>query len=177
MPNVVYHGAVQHTGVGVLLLDIQIIARDLVIERAFGNLQLRTFLTGREQQRPHLDLCLWQHVVLEEERADGYYGYQHDKGRHDLYQRNAAGLDGGKLRLLAKIAERHQRRQQDGQRQRHRYHGEGGVEEKFGQHSEAEALAHQIVHVFPQKLHEHDEQHDEERHREHRQECLEYEPV
>ncbi len=80
--HVIDHHVVQDACLLVLFLDEQIVAGNLVVEHAFRNLQLRAFLIHGKKQRPHLHLRGRKHIVLEEERADGYAAYQDDERRH-----------------------------------------------------------------------------------------------
>ena len=164
--DVIDHHAPQQARLLVFRLDIEVPARNLVVERPLRDLELGRLLPGREEQRPHLDLGAGQHVVLEEERPDRHQRDEDDQRAHGLHQRDAGGLNGRQLRLLPEIAESHQTRQQDGEGQRHRHHADGGVEEKFGQKPHRQPFAHQVVDVSPQELHQHDEEHDEKCHRE-----------
>ena len=175
--HIIYHHTLQHAGIGVLLLHKQVVARYLVIEHPLGDFHLGRFLLHRVQERPHLDLRVRQHIVLEEKCADGNARNQHYQRRHHLHQRDAGSLHGGKLELLAQVAESHQRGEQYGQRQRHGHHAHGGIEEQLPYHVDGKPLAHHVVDVFPQELHQHDEEHDEERHREQGQETLQYKCV
>ncbi len=79
--------------------------------------------------------------------------------------------------MLAEIAECHKRRQKNGQRQSHGYHGESGIEKQFGQHIYSQTFAHEIIDIPPQKLHQHYEQAYKKRHGKQRQESLQHKRV
>ena len=68
--------------------------------------------------------------------------------------------------MLAEIAETHQRGQKQGQRQSHGYESDAHVEKQFQQNHRFQAFPDHVVDVKPQKLHEQNENHDEEREQE-----------
>lgn len=74
--------------------------------------------------------------------------------------------------MLTEVAEAHQRGQQQSQRQSHRDKGDGSVEKQLRQDTPFQAFAHQIIDIQPQKLHDEDENHDEERENERADERL-----
>ena len=86
-----------------------------------------------------------------------------DERAHGLHQRDAGSLDGCQLRALAQVAEGYQRRQQDGQREGLRHQHQSHIPEKLGHHLQRQALAYQLVHIAPQKLHHQHKLADEER--------------
>ena len=171
-----YH-AVEHAGLGILVVYIKIYIGDLVIERLFGDLHLGSLLPHREHQGPHLCLSHGQHIILEEKRADCDQYHQYDQRLHDLEQRDARCLQRRKLEFLAEIAERHQRRQQHGKRQRHRHHSQRSVEKQLADHTHRQTLAYNITDKAPQKLHHHNEEADKKSHGEQRQKALKHERI
>ena len=152
----------------VFLLDVHVEAGDLAVEGAFGDLELGRLVAHGAEQGVHLDLREGDDVVLKKERPDGHEGEQDDEGLHDAGQGDAGGFHGQELELLTEVAKRHQRGQQDGQRQGHGHEGEGGVKKHLGKDADTDALADHIVHVLPQELHEYDEKTNTEGHEEQR---------
>ena len=63
---IIDHCVIEHSGIAVLVLDIDAVTGNLVVERSFRNLQLGRFLPRGEEERPHLDLRPWKHIVLKE---------------------------------------------------------------------------------------------------------------
>ena len=175
--DVVNHHVEQRPGLGILAFDIQVVARNLVVEHPLGNLDLRRFLTHGIKEGPHLRLRDRQHIVLEEERADRHQGDEHNQRPHDLHQRHPGGLHRRKLEPLAEVTECHQRREQNRERERHRDHRQRGVEEQLAEHVDFKPLPHEVVDIAPEELHQHDEQAYEKRHKEQRQEAAQHKPV
>ena len=68
--------------------------------------------------------------------------------------------------MLAKVAERHERSQQDGKRQSQWNHRERRIKEQLTYHTYGKAFTHKFVDVFPQELHHDDKEADEKRHHE-----------
>ena len=147
--HIIDHCVIEHSGIAVLVLDIDAVTGNLVVERSFRNLQLGRFLPRGEEERPHLDLRPWKHIVLKEKSTGGHYRYKNDKRTHHLQKRHSGGLDRRKLRLLAQIAESHQTRQQNGKRKSHRHHGHRGIEEQLRKHRHRQAFPHKIIDVKP----------------------------
>ena len=162
--HVVNHHVVEHAGLVIFLFYIEVVAAYLVVEYPLGNIELGRLLPHRVEQGPHLHLRLGQYVVLEKEGTDGHKDKEDNQRPHDLQQRDTGRLDGQQLQPLAQIAEGHQRSQQDGQRQGHGHHGHGSIEKQFGQNRHFETLPYHLIDVPPQKLHEYDEEADEECH-------------
>ena len=167
--HVIDHHVMEHTAILVLRLYEDVIARDLVIKCPLRYLQFGRFLLRREEECPHLHLRLGQNIILEEEGPDCHHRDEDDQRSHRLDQRYARSLDGGQLRFLTQIAEGHQTRQQDSQWERHRHHTHCCIKKQFSQQVDRQPFSHQVVDISPEKLHQHDEEHDEECHRELRQ--------
>ncbi len=175
--QVIDHHLIQRTAVSALLLHIQVVPRYLVIEHPLGNLKLGRLLTHRVQQRPHLRLSHRKHIVLKKECAYGYQHHQCYQRTHSLDERHARRLHRRQLKLLAQIAERHQRREQYSQRQRHRYHRQSRIEKQLRYHIHAQALPHEVIYITPQELHEHDEKAYKKRHDKQRYETPQHEHI
>ena len=175
--HIVHYHAVEHAGLGIFVVDVEIHAGNLVVKRFLGYLHLGRLLPHGKHQCPHPRLGYGQHIVLEEKCADGYQAHQHHQRRHDAEEGYAGGFHGGELELLAEIAKYHQRREQHGQRQGGGHHGEGGVEKELAEHVEAESFTHQVVDHAIQKLHQHDKQADKKRHQQQRSKPLQHERV
>ena len=159
------------------MLHKEVVAGNLIVEHPFGNLQLGRFLAHGVKQSPHLGLSHRKHIILEEERTYGHQSDEYNERTHHLHQRNARRLHGRKLEPFAEVAERHKGCKQDGQRERHGHHSEGGVEEQLAYHVHLQPLAHKLVDIAPEELHQHDEQTDKKRHQEQRQETAQHESV
>lgn len=65
--------------------------------------------------------------------------------------------------MLAQVTECHDRREKDGQRERHWKKRGRCIEQQLTDHIQVQALANKIIEVFPQPLHKQDEQGNEER--------------
>ena len=52
--HLVDHDAIEHAGVQVFVLHVDVALGDAVVENALGNLQLRTLLLHRDKQPGHL---------------------------------------------------------------------------------------------------------------------------
>lgn len=147
--EVVDYHAVEHAGLAVLTLDIEVHIGYLVIERPLGDFDLGRLLTHREHQRPHLCLGDWQHIVLKEERPDGNKGHQPYQRPHDAEKRYTRCLHRRKLEFLAEITEYHKACQQHRKGQRRRHHGQGGIEKQLGYHAHRQAFADKVVDKAP----------------------------
>ena len=127
--HVVDHQVVEGARLLVLVVDEEVVAGNLVVEYTLGNLEFGRFLLYGVEQGIHFGLGHRQHIVLEKEGSDGYEADEDYQGLHHLQQRDSGRLHGRELKALAEVAEGHERRQQDGERQSHRNHGQGRVEE------------------------------------------------
>ena len=175
--HVIDHQVVQSSILTVFLLYKHAVAVYLVVEHALRNVEFRRFLTHGKHQRPHLHLRLWQHIVLKKERADSHKGYQHHQRPHCLQQRHARRLHSRQLKPFAEIAEEHQRRQQNRQRQCQRHHRERGIKKQLGYDGYLQSFSNKVVDKTPQELHQHDKQTDAERHHEQGQEPLQHKTI
>ena len=147
--HTVDHDAVQMARLHVLLLHVDVAAGDAVVEDALGNLQFGTLLLHREQQLAHLHVGVGAHVVLEVERSERDDDGHDDERAHGLHERDAGGLDGGELAALAEVAERDERRQQQGQRQRLGHEHQTHVPEELRHDLHRDALTDELVDVAP----------------------------
>ena len=147
--KVVDYHIVEHAGLGIFSLHVKIHIWYLVIERALRDFDLRRFLPHREQKRPHLGLCYREHIVLKEKSTDCNENHHNGKGFHYTEQRDARGLHGRKLEILAQIAEDHEGSQQHSQRECHRHHSESGVEKEFSNYRHFKALAYEVIDRLP----------------------------
>lgn len=175
--EVVNDHAVEHARLGGFVVDEEVHAGDFAIERALGDFDFGGFLSDREHESPHLGLRHWEDIVLEEESADRNSRHEDDEGSHDAEKGNAGGFHGGELKLLAEVAEDHERCEKDGKGKGSRDHGEGGIEEKLAEDIKAQAFTYQIINHAEQELHEDDEKAYKERHNEQRSEALQHESV
>ena len=129
--HAVDHDAVESTRIQILLLDIEVGARNAVVEDTFGNLHLGILLLHRDQQLAERDESLGTDNLLEEERHEGYQGDDDNQRTEGLHQRDTSRLDSRQLRTLAQITESYQRRQQDGQRERLRHQHQSHIPEEL----------------------------------------------
>ena len=171
---VINHDIVEHAGVVVLALHQQVVAGDFAIEYSLGNFKFGRLLLDREKQSPHLDLSVGEDIVLEEECSDRDGRDKENEGCHHTQQRDAGGFHGCQFKFFAKVAKCHQRSQQYSERQRHRHHRDCSIEEQLADDRYFKPFAYEVVDVFPEELHQHDEEHDEKSHREKRQESLQH---
>ena len=111
--EIVDNHAVEHTRLGVLAVDIEVHVRNLVVEGTLRDFNLGRFLTDGEHQGPHLCLRHRQDVVLKEKSADSDKYHENGERLHYTKKGDAGCLHGGKLEILAEIAEGHKRRQKD----------------------------------------------------------------
>ena len=74
----VYHDAIEHARLQVLMLYIEVGFGNAVVEHPFGYLQFRAFLFHGREQFGHLVVGCRSYVVLEIERP---YGYEEDDHR------------------------------------------------------------------------------------------------
>ena len=105
--HIVYYHVVEHAGLGIFVLHVEVHVRNLVVERAFRNFHLGRFLTHAEKQCPHFALRDGQKVVLEKEGSDAYAHHQHYERAHDFEQGYPGRFHGGELEFFAEVAERH----------------------------------------------------------------------
>ena len=154
-------------------LGVEAVAWDTGIEYPRGDLHLGGCILSCDDQGPHTDLGTDHQVVLEvEEPACHRHDEEHD-GADDAVEADPRGFECKELKALTQIAQRHQRRQQDTQRERHRDEGEGRIEDDLQQHEATQSLADQLIDVAPEELHHHDEPAHGEAHHEERDESPE----
>ena len=154
-------------------LGVETIAWDTGIEYPRGDLHLGGCILSCDDQGPHTDLGTDHQIVLEvEEPACHRHDEEHD-GTDDAVEADARGFERKELKTLTQIAQRHQRRQQDTQRERHRDEGEGCIEDNLQQHEATQPLADQLIDVAPEELHHHDEPAHGKAHHEERDESPE----
>ena len=159
------------------MLHIDIKACNLFIEHALRDFQFRRFLAHGVEQGIKLHLHHGHDIVLEEESANRYETNRDNQRTHNVDKRDAGGLHREQFQAFAQVSERHQRSQQNRQRKCHRHKEQGGIEEHFRQHRDAQTFSHHIVDVAPKELHQDDKQTDSERHQEQRQEGLQHERI
>ena len=75
--------------------------------------------------------------------------------------------------MFRHVSESHEGRKQHRHWQCKRHHGQCSERKKFGDHVPVKSFSDQFIHPFPQKLHEEDEDRDDERQREGRQVAFE----
>ena len=84
--HAVYHDAVEHTRLQVLLLYVKVISRNLVVEDAFGNLQFRRLLLHAIYQCTQFHGGLGGHLVLEIIAAHAQDCHKEKDGTDDAEQ-------------------------------------------------------------------------------------------
>ena len=77
--HLVYHDAIQHAGLHILLLHIQVTLRYAVIKYALGYLQFRAFLLHRHQQAGKRHVGIRSHHILKIERPQRYEDDNYDE--------------------------------------------------------------------------------------------------
>ena len=169
LTHIVDHHIVECAALFVLIAHKHIVARNLVVECAFGDIEVGRFLAHREHQCPHLHLSSWQHLILKEKCAHRHHGNKCYQGLHHIKQRHSRSFHSRQFAVLTKITKGHKRGKQYGKRQRHRHHSDGGIEEHLAYHIHPEALAHKVVEATPQKVHQQDKKTYKECHKKHRQ--------
>ena len=160
--EIVDEQVLHHARLPVLLLDVDVVSVDVAIEHSFGNVQFRRCLFHGHQQCPELHLCFGGDDVLEVEGDAAKHGAEDDERTDDAEQGDACRLHGEKLVFLAEVAERHQGRQQDGERERKRNQSQCRVEEELGQDTNFQSFAYQFIYISPKELHHENEEADKE---------------
>ena len=171
---IINHHIVEHAGLVVFMLHIEIIPADAIIKLAFWDVHLWRFLPEREDERPEFGLRNGQDVVREEESAYTDEGNSHDEGAHNAEERDASRLHGRQFKPFAHVSEGHQRSKQYGKRKSQRYHGTERINEEFRHNRHLNTLPYEVLHVHPHKLHKQDKCANEECHQEKPKKSLEH---
>ena len=100
----VYHDTVEHTRLSILMMDIQIITRNLTVKNTLGNLQLGRLLFHTPHKCGQLLGGLRTYLVLEIKTSQADKQGQDENRLQDTYQRNTACLHGQQLKALTHIA-------------------------------------------------------------------------
>ena len=157
---VIHLDAVHHSRFLVAGIYPQDIAFDAVVEGSGGDFD---FALGTADIVPHgvnlVDGVGDQPVSHEEghqtdEAADDGHGKKH------AGQGDAGGLHGRELELLSQVSERHHGAQEGGQGNGQRQHRAAAPHQEFQDYLEFQALAHQLVNIYPEELHDQYEDHN-----------------
>ncbi len=157
---VVHLDVVHHACLLVPALHPQDVPVDAVVERARGDFDFTFGTADVVAHGVNLVDGVGDQAVAHEESAHADEHAHEDHRQQYARERNAGGLDGGELELLAHVAQRHHGAEQGGQRNGHGQRLAAAPHEEFQDNLEFQALTYQFVNIQPQELHDQYERHN-----------------
>ena len=159
---VIYQHSVHHLGLVILAVHPEHISVDAVVECACWNVD---FLLGAPDVVPQGVNLVEGHrdqIVHREECDDGDDGRADDQRREYSRKGDSGRLHCNELVVLGQLAYGHHGGEQCRQRKREGEHRGASPAEELQYDLESQSLAYEFIDVEPEKLHHHDEDHNQQ---------------
>ena len=159
--HLVDDGVVEHTGLRVFLHHIEVkIAH--VVEHPFGDFHGRLCNFDGNKECAELLLGVRGDFVLKIEDERRERDNEQEDGAHHSHQGHTSCLHREELEVLSHVTKGDEGSQQYGKWQRGGNKIHRNVPEELPEHVHSQALAHKVIDVAPQELHDKHEEADEE---------------
>ena len=103
--HIIYNHSVKDARLLVLLLNVQVVAANLVVEYLLGYVELGRCLLHRDDKLKERQLRLRTHHILKVERCAAQQTYEYDEWANGLEQRYSCCLYCQQLELFAEVSE------------------------------------------------------------------------